>query len=96
MPLFQANGADADIADYTNFSGISPDDVDLLHQGVPCSVEHRLHEARAWITAHPATTSADSGLVPVAIGLRILSLDAYGRLSVQDRVDATGLAQPIQ
>ncbi|MFZ5482335.1 MAG: hypothetical protein ACOZNI_36575 [Myxococcota bacterium] len=90
VPLFLADGERADVRDYTAFAGVGPDDVDVRHEGYACSVEHKLHEQRAWL----AENAGEGGPVRVEIGLLILSLDEAGRLVATPRVDATGTARP--
>lgn len=91
VPLLLADGADADIRDFTGFAGLDPSDVDTGHHGVPCSVEHRLYEARAWLAGHLAPDDAP-GPVRIQLGLRILSVDEDGALHQVDRIDGTGTA----
>lgn len=90
IPVFYADGQIADIEDYTDFTGISPDAVDVRHEGYACAVEHRLHEQRDWL-AHHQGAALDG--VRVEIGLLLLSVQG-DRVVSEPRIDATGTARP--
>lgn len=90
LPLFLADGEPAEVADFTDFVGVGPDAVDLVHEGLPSVVAHRFHETASWIATHPGTEAGD---VDVTVGLRVLRVQADGSVSREDRVDGRGTAR---
>lgn len=92
-PIFLADGAVASIEDYVGFQGIGPDDVDIEHRPYECSVEHKLHEAKGWLTEHAAAPDAPPGPVRAEFGLLVLRVED-GRVVTERRIDAVGTAHP--
>ena len=89
LPIFLANGAPAEVSDYTNFAGIGAEDVDVVHDGIPSVVAHRFYELQRWIAEHPGS----GGDVEVVVGLRILRVGTDGVLHEEARIDARGTAR---
>lgn len=90
LPLFLANGEPAEATEFTEFAGVGPEAVDVVHEGLPSVVLHRFYETQSWIAAHPGT---GVGEVEVTVGLRILRVQADGSVSREDRVDGRGTAR---
>lgn len=89
LPLFLADGVPAEPTDYVDFAGVGPDAVDVTHGGLPSVVDHRFHETRRWIAAHPGA----GGDVTVTVGLRVLRRAPDGTITREDRVDGRGTAR---
>ena len=94
-PLFLADGQRASEVDYTDFVGLTADQVDLAHEGYECGVEHKLQELHDWIDQNQAPNDADPGPVEIQIGLTILSLNDEGQVVIETRIDATGTAREV-
>jgi hypothetical protein len=92
VPFFRADGVEGPVERWTDFQGIDPAAIDLRHEGYACSVEHQLHEQQHWIREHLAPAWAPPGSARVELGLRIVALDADGRVATTLRVDAAGTA----
>ena len=90
LPLFLADGEQAEVSDFVDFVGVGAGAVDLAHSGLPSVVQHRFYEAQAWIGEHPGSTA---GNVEIAVGLRVLSVEPDGSVSREDRVDGRGTAR---
>jgi len=90
VPLFRADGAEADPTDFVDYAGVGPAAVDLTHDGIPSVVAHRFREAEAWLREHPGP----GGPVHVEVGLRVLRVSADGRVHTEDRIDGRGTARP--
>ncbi|GDX80616.1 hypothetical protein LBMAG42_24270 [Deltaproteobacteria bacterium] len=90
MPLFLANGEPAEVTDFTDFMGVGPEAVDVVHTGLPSVVSHRFYEAQSWIGEHPGERAGD---VEIAVGLRVLRVLPDGSVAREDRVDGRGTAR---
>ena len=89
VPLFLADGAPADPADFVDFAGVGPGAVDVDHAGLPSVVAHRFVEAQAWLRDHPGA----GGDVAVIVGLRVLRTNADGGVEIEDRIAGRGTAR---
>jgi hypothetical protein len=93
VPVLLADGELASPEDFTDFSGIDPEKIDVTHIGLGSSVEHKFFEQRDWIRDHRAAPGAPPGPVAIEVGIRVLSIDEHGRLKTGTRVDVTGTAR---
>lgn len=90
LPLFLADGEPAEVTDFTDFVGVGPEAVDVVHEGLPSVVLHRFYEAQTWIRGHPGVGPGD---VAVTVGLRVLRVRPDGSVAREDRVDGRGTAR---
>ena len=89
LPIFLADGQPAEVSDYTDFAGVGPSDVDVVHDGVPSVVAHRFYELQRWIAEHPGA----GGEVAVTVGLRVLRVAPDGTVHEEARIDGRGTAR---
>jgi hypothetical protein len=94
FPLFLADGEVASIEDYDRFANLPPEVIDLNHGGYECSVEHKFHDAKWWLTNHQAPRSETPGPVTIEIGMGILFIDENNALHQEHQITGTGTAHP--
>ena len=88
VPLFLADGQEANISDYTAFSGLVTEE--FLPSNIPTSVTWMVEEARRWVDDHPATDG--EGPTKVAFGFRILRIGDDGTIVEEQRLLQKGTA----
>ena len=79
VPVFLADGAQADAATFHRFSGI--DASQLWDEALACSLEWQVHELTRWHGDHAADEGDEAGPIAVQAGYRILRLGEDGRLT---------------
>lgn len=93
VPVILADGQLARVEDFTDYSGIDPDKIDVVHIGLASTVQHMFHEQESWIRDHRAPAGSAPGPIRIELGVRIVSVDQEKGLQMATRIDAQGTAQ---
>jgi hypothetical protein len=93
VPFFTANDQLADTANYKDFKGIPPDNIDI--RGEPGDMKYKVEEDRNWVRSHLAASSVPPGPVRCRFGFYIVSIGTDGHVRVETRSLAQGSAYSI-
>ncbi len=90
----KADGEFVDVHRLDGFAGIDP--AAIYPEGLACSLEWKVHEARRFIEQHQAAPGAEPGAVRVELGYRLLQVDERGVLTQRFRPVAHGTADTLR
>ncbi len=90
-PYCKANGEFTTVDRLEHFGGF--DVAHIYPQGIPCSLEWQVHEARRWIEAHMAPPDGGPGDVAMEFGFRLIWVDDKGHITEKLRPTLNGTAR---